>query len=138
MWKWGQARGHTDRIAVAELEPQTVRLVPVDGVVVKHFDIHLPFFEVIGRSYADAWREMLVDLGGESVRPVQILNDRPGLDRGVCVLLRAPASMSSLATDFTMSATARRSSEFTFDRRFDANILSRTAFYRGFLYVSVQ
>ncbi len=56
-------RGCTYGVVVAETEAETKCLVEVDGVGVQDADVHLPFFEVVGRDEADAWGEGLVDLG---------------------------------------------------------------------------
>lgn len=55
--------GCTYGVVVAETEAETKCLVEVDGVGVQDADVHLPFFEVVGRDEADAWGEGLVDLG---------------------------------------------------------------------------
>jgi hypothetical protein len=46
----------------SELEFQPICLVGVQRIVVEDFNIHLPFLEILGLRYGNAWGEMFVDL----------------------------------------------------------------------------
>jgi len=58
-----------DGIVLAELKLQPVGLVLVQRIIVEDLDVHVPFFEVVGRDERYAWRGVLMQLDQFLLQP---------------------------------------------------------------------
>ena len=54
--------GGFDRVVVREAEAEAIGAIQVEGIVVQDFDVHKPFFEVVGCDKGDAGGEGLLQL----------------------------------------------------------------------------